>query len=397
VVELNDDGRGLDTDAIRRTALKRGVVREEELAAMTPAQVQRLIFAPGFSTRSTVSDLSGRGVGLDVVRTNVDRLKGSLDVISSPGQGCTFRLQCPITLATTRVLLVQVDGLPYALPVEFVEGTRLVRESDLFRIEARETIRLEGQAVSVARLGDLLELGPGVSEVRSPGSEVRSRGPVTSDPGLRTSDTRSRPCVVLAIDEERLGIFVDQLLDEQEIMLKPLGPLLRRVRNVAGATILGTGEVCMVLNPHDLLRSVQKRRPAAALASSGQPGNAAARKKAILLAEDSLTTRTQEKRILESAGYQVAVAVDGVDALNQLVAGDFDALVTDVEMPNMDGFTLTARVRQDARYRELPVILVTSLASDEHRRQGIEAGANAYVTKNSFDQKALLETLRRLV
>jgi two-component system chemotaxis sensor kinase CheA len=172
--------------------------------------------------------------------------------------------------------------------------------------------------------------------------------------------------------------------------------MLKRVRNVAGATILGTGEVCMVLNPHDLLKTVQ-RRHAPVVARVQQPVAEIERKKVILLADDTMVTRTQEKRILESAGYEVVVAVDGLDAYKKLSARAFDAVVSDVEMPNMTGLTLAAKIREDPRYKELPIVLVTSLVSDEDRRRGLEAGASAYIPKGTFEQKVLIDTLRRLV
>jgi two-component system chemotaxis sensor kinase CheA len=375
VVEVTDDGRGLDEAAIKRTALKRRVLREEELAPMTREQLQMLIFAPGFSTSALVTDVSGRGVGLDVVRANVEGLHGTVQVQSLPGQGCTFRLQMPLTLATTRVLLVQVAGQPYALPVEYLQGSRLIAPRDVFHIEGRDTILLQGQPVSVAKLADLLEL--------QPDREAASDAPAET----------LLPCIVLALGEERLGLFVEALLDEQEVILQPLGALLQRVRNVAGSTILGTGEVCMILNPQDLMKTMQKTPATVARAETEE----VVRRQVILLAEDSITTRTQEKRIIESAGYEVVTAVDGLDAFNKLSTRAFDGVVSDVEMPNLDGLSLAARIRQDARYKELPIILVTSLASEEDRRRGIEVGANAYISKGAFEQKVLLDTLRRLV
>jgi two-component system, chemotaxis family, sensor kinase CheA len=382
VIEVSDDGRGLDIETIKRTALRRRIYHEEELAAMTPAQIQSLIFVSGFSTSSLVTDVSGRGIGLDVVRTNVERLKGTIQVESSPGAKCVFRIQLPITLATGRVLIVSVAGNIYALPVEFVQTMCQVSRRAIFSIEGRETIVLDGQPVSVARLADLLEL-PTSIEDRSAGIEAR-------DPQA----SKALPCVILALDDERLGLFVDELLDEREVVLKPLSPILKRVRNVSGATILETGDVCMVLNPHDLLKTVRKR--AAPLAPE-RAIEEVERKRIILLVEDSITTRTQEKRILESGGYDVVTAVDGVDALNTLRSRAFDAVVADIQMPNMDGLTLTAKIREDKHYQELPVILVTSLATEEDKRRGIEVGANAYLTKPTFDQKVLLDTLRRLV
>jgi two-component system, chemotaxis family, sensor kinase CheA len=382
VIEVSDDGRGLDIETIKRTALRRRIYREEELAAMTLAQIQSLIFVSGFSTSSLVTDVSGRGVGLDVVRANVERLKGTIQVEASPGAGCVFRIQLPITLATVRVLIVSTAGNIYALPVEFVHTMRQVSPRAIFSIEGRETIVLDGHPLSVVRLVDLLEL-PTRREGRSARIEA-------GDPHA----PNALPCVILALDEERLGLFVDELLDEQEVVLKPLSPILKRVRNVSGATILETGEVCMVLNPHDLMKTVQKQATAVALERAIEEVE---RKRVILLVEDSITTRTQEKRILESGGYDVVTAVDGVDALNKLRSRTFDAVVSDIQMPNMDGLTLAAKIREDKHYQELPVILVTSLATEEDKRRGMEVGANAYLTKPTFDQQVLLETLRRLV
>lgn len=376
IIEIQDDGCGLDVEQIKHTALERGNWRKEELNAMTPQQVQALIFAPGFSTRKAVTEVSGRGVGLDVVRTNVERLKGTILVDSTPNQGCRFRIQLSTTLATVSVLIVAVDGRPYALPVEFVQTSLLVPEHDIFYIEGRETIALNEQAVSLVRLSELLELPPPENQVLLKSEQL--------------------PCIILQVGQDYMGVVVDDLLDEQDVILKPQSKLLKRVRNVSGATILGTGEVCIVLNPQDMMRSMQKRSISAIALGQIAAGPTKA-PSMILLAEDSIATRTQEKRILEAAGYQVVTAVDGLDAYNKLRTGHFDAIVSDVQMPNLDGFSLTAKIRQHKEYNELPIVLVTSLASDEDKRRGAEAGASAYLTKGTFNQEALIETLRRLI
>lgn len=377
-IEIVDDGRGLDVESIKGTALRRGVCREEELATMTEAQIQSLIFAPGFSTRTTITELSGRGVGLDVVRANVERLKGSIQVESKLGLGCKFRIQLDTTLSTTHVLIVEVNQVSYALAVEFVQTTLLVSQHEIFTIEGCQTITLDGQPVSVARLADVLEL-----QAIAPAS-------------LKAADSTLKmlPCIILQIGDERIGLLVNALVDEQDVILKPQSKLLRRIRNVSGATILGTGEVCMVLNPQDLLKSVRKRSGSFTSEKSVEQVN---RKQAILLVEDSITIRTQVKRILEGAGYEVTAAVDGLDGFNKLKANTFDAVVSDIQMPNLDGLALVAKIRQHKEYSELPIVLVTTLASDEDKRRGAEAGANAYLTKGTFEQKVLLDTLRRLV
>lgn len=377
IIEVKDDGRGLDIEKIKQTAIKRGVCRPEEIATMTPNQIQSLIIEPGFSTRTFVTEVSGRGVGLDVVRTNVEMLKGSIQVESKPGLGCAIRVQLPTTLATAHVLIVAVMGISYAIPVESVQMARFIAPNEIFTIEGRDTILLDSQPVSIARLADLLELGIG-------------------DPELAIAHSQSStPCIILKVGDEKVGLMVDALVDEQDVMLKPQSQLLKRVRNVSGATILGTGEVCMVLNPQDLIKSVRKQAVSAAALPT--PNLTPSRKQVILLVEDSISTRTQEKRILEGAGYEVVTAVDGLDGWNKLKTRSFDAVVSDVQMPNLDGLSLTNKIRQQKEYTELPIILVTSLASDEDKRRGAQAGANAYITKGTFNQEVLLDTLRRLV
>jgi two-component system, chemotaxis family, sensor kinase CheA len=369
-IEVSDDGRGLDANAIRHVALQRGLQDEDELAAMTTAQLQQLIFLPGFSTSTFVTELSGRGVGLDVVRANVERLKGGIRMESTPQFGTVMQLLLPLSLSTTRLLLVSVSGHRYGLPIEFVHTSRCIREDDIFTLEGQAAFEFDGQAVISPRLADLLGL------------------PVKNQDGETV-------CIVIQMGDERLGVRVDELLDEEEVLTKPLGKPLRRVRNVSGLTILSSGEICVVLNPADLLRSARKlgttpaKHPPARTAPSIKNG--------ILLVEDSVLVRVMEKRILEDAGYEVVAAVDGVDALNALNSRSFAAVVSDIMMPNMDGLTLTSRIRQDPRYHDMPVILVTSLVSSDDKRRGLEVGANAYIPKPSFDQNILLDTLQRLI
>jgi two-component system chemotaxis sensor kinase CheA len=379
LVELRDDGRGLDEEAIARSAVRKGVLAASEVGALSTEQIRELIFAPGFSTAATITDVSGRGVGLDVVRANVQKLRGTIEVDSKRGQGTIFRLTLPITLATTRVLLVRAGAHLYALPVETVQSVQLIAPNEVFPLQGRSSFALDGVPVPLARLSDLLELPPG------PPSKSEAH------------DKPARPCVILMQGNEKLGVWVDGVVDEQEIILKPMGALLQNVRNLAGATILDTGEVALVLQNSDLFKSALRGGTTVAMSDIDLMENQMdAMPKTILLVEDSITTRTQEKRILESAGYKVVIAVDGLDGWNKLAGGDFDAVVSDVEMPNMDGLSLAARIRQNEKYRELPIILVTSLASEADRKRGVEVGANAYITKGGFDQKMLIDTLKRL-
>ena len=377
-IEVIDDGRGLDVEAIKRAAISRGVLSPQELAQMSTAEIQALIFAPGFSTRTAVTEISGRGVGLDVVRANVERLKGNIQVEFTPGKGCLFRITMNSSLSTTDALIVQVSQHPYAIPVGFVEAMQLVSPQEVFATDGTQTLPFQGESVTVTWLADLLGL-----PVKAPASTKALR-----------AASKSIPCIILRIGSERLALLVDTILEQQDIVLKPQSQLLKRIRNISGATILGTGEVCMVVNPPDLFKSAKKAIVSVTVKELTEQAQV---KQKILLVEDSIPIRTQMKRILESAGYDVTAAVDGEDGFNKLKAGTFKAVVSDVQMPNLDGLGLTAKIRQFQEYKALPVILVTTLASEEDKRQGHQAGASAYITKGDFEQGILLDTLRRLI
>ncbi len=377
-IEVIDDGRGLDVEAIKQAAVSRGVRSPQELAQMSTAEIQALIFAPGFSTRTAVTEISGRGVGLDVVRANVDRLKGNIQVEFTPNKGCLFRITMNSSLSTTDALIVRVSQHPYAIPVGFVEAMQLVSPQEVFATEGSQTLPFQGESVTVTWLADLLGL-----PVQAP----------TSTKALRSA-SKTIPCIILRIGSERLALLVDTILEQQDIVLKPQSQLLKRTRNISGATILGTGEVCMVLNPPDLFKSARKAIVSVTVKELTEQSQI---KQKILLVEDSIPIRTQMKRILEGAGYDVTAAVDGEDGFNKLRTGSFVAVVSDVQMPNLDGLELTAKIRQLREYKDLPVILVTTLASQEDKRQGAEAGANAYITKGDFEQGVLLDTLRTLI
>ncbi|BAZ27514.1 two-component hybrid sensor and regulator [Kalymmatonema gypsitolerans NIES-4073] len=377
-IEVSDDGRGLDIEAIKLAAMRRGIRSEAELAAMSTAEIQALIFAPGFSTRTAVTEISGRGVGLDVVRANVERLKGTIQVEFTPGKGCLFRITLSSIFATTHVLIVQVNQNSYAIPVEFVETMLLVSPQEIFAVEGSQTFPFQGQPVSVAWLADLLGL-----PVKVPASTQ------ALNVGIK-----SIPCVILQLGSERLGLLVDTVLELQDIVLKPQSHLLKRVCNISGATILGTGEVCMVLNPPDLFKSAKKTVVSITVKELTEKAQI---KQKILLVEDSIPIRTQMRRILESAGYEVTAAIDGQDGFNKLRESQFDAVISDIQMPNVDGLELTAKIRELPEYKELPVILVTTMASEEDKRQGAQVGANAYITKGEFEQGEFLDTLRKFV
>jgi two-component system chemotaxis sensor kinase CheA len=280
----------------------------------------------------------------------------------------------PLTLVTLRGVLLRTGGQVFVIPAMGVEGVARVAEAEIRTVESRETIPLGGHAVALARLSDVLEI-PRKEAVNGPAGHAQA--------------------VVLGAGPARVAFRVDEVLGAQEVLVKPLGPQLARVRNIAGACVLGTGRVVPVLSVPDLMKSAVK--PAAAPRAVATETPVAAEQRSILVVEDSITSRALLKGILESAGYRIATAVDGIDAYTALKTATFDLVVSDVEMPRMDGFDLTAKIRADKRLADLPVVLVTALESREHRERGIDAGANAYIVKSSFDQSNLLEVVRRLI
>jgi len=367
-----DDGAGIDAGKLKAAASKLGELSAEEAKQLDEREALALVFRSGVSTSPIITDLSGRGLGLAIVREKIERLGGAVTLETCIGAGTTFRIVLPLTLATFRGILVRAGERLFVVPASSVERAVRAAAGDIQTVENRETIPLGGQAASLVRLDDVLELP------------------------RRDESGDAVHAVVLGSGLARIAFQVDEILGEQEVLVKSLGPQLARVRNVAGASVLGTGEVAPVLNVPDLMKSATKlaatsRAPAAA----EKPTEA--QKRAVLVVEDSITSRSLLKNILESAGYGVSTAVDGIDAYTALKTGTFDLVVSDVEMPRMDGFDLTAKIRADKNLSELPIVLVTALELREHRERGIEVGANAYIVKSSFDQSNLLEVVRRLI
>ncbi|MCX6020811.1 MAG: response regulator, partial [Chloroflexi bacterium] len=362
-IELEDDGAGLDPVRLRQSAVRKGMMTEEQAAALDERAARDLIFSPGFSTSTTVTGTSGRGVGMDVVRENVERLNGHITIASTPGWGTRFTISVPLTLATTRAVLVELGTQLFAVPSSMIERTGRVKEANLVSLEGALSVALEGHPVPVVELAGVLER------------------PHTGQPG------EWRHYFVLRQGDRRVALLADRLVGEQEIVIKSLGWPLRRLRNVSGAAVLGTGQTVVILNPTGLLKSALRLLGGGVRAASGPVAQPVERRrKRLLVVDDSVTTRTLEKSILEAAGYDVVVAADGIEALSVLRSEPIDLAVSDVEMPRLDGFGLTMEIRRDEKLRRLPVVLVTSLEAREHRERGVAAGADAYIVKSGFDQ-----------
>jgi len=373
VLEVADDGGGIDVEAVRRAVVERGLLTQQGVDRLGQRETLDLIFRSGFSTTTEVTDVSGRGVGLDVVRENLEQVRGMVVAETAPGQGTTFTLTLPLAVATNHVLLVEAAGQTVAVPT-----TNVIR---ILRTNGDSVGSIEGKQATRTDAGPL----PLVALDRALGFPAAETSPAAD---------RKAPVVVLGVAEKRVAFQVDRLLGAQSLVVKGLGPQLKRVRNVAGASILGSGQVVMILNVVDLVRSAQGRPAAAPPRPSPAP---AAVRQRVLVVDDSITTRVLEKNILQNAGYEVLVAADGVEAYALARSERLDAIVSDVDMPRMDGFSLTEKIRADKRARELPVVLVTALHSQEHRIRAVEAGADAFITKGAFDQDELLATIERLI
>jgi two-component system chemotaxis sensor kinase CheA len=363
-VSVEDDGRGLDLDSIRAQARAQGFEAPEDAATAA-----RLIFQPGLSTASRVTVVSGRGVGLDVVRSHVEAMRGNVDVSFRPGQGTRFVMDVPLTLSTLRVLRVSAGGQHFALPAENVRRLLRLAPSEVRNVEGRQLWAAEKELVPLTSLATVLGL---------PAQPPRAR--------LAT--------VVLTAGPLRAALAVDEVLAEQEVLVRGLGPRVRRARHVSGVAVLPDGRMELLLQPASLVRAADGRPTAEPLF----PVAAAQRqRRRILLAEDSPTTRALEQSLLEAAGYEVFACPDGAAAWELLQNIGADAVVSDVEMPRMDGFALTEVVRASPRFSRLPVVLVTARATPEDKARGLQVGASAYLVKSTFDQTNLLETLRHLL
>jgi two-component system chemotaxis sensor kinase CheA len=369
-IVVSDDGAGINVQKVQAASLRLGLFSQKDAATMDEQQTIGFVFKSGLSTSPMITEVSGRGLGLAIVREKAEKISGTVSVETKPGSGTTFRLLLPLTLARFRGVLVRVGESLFVLPTRHVQRVLRLNQDEIKSAENRETIQIADRATSAVRLGDVL----GINQANT-----------DADP------KRKIPVLVLAWAGEQIGFFVDEILDEQEVLVKSLGKQLPRVRNIAGATVLATGKVLPVLNVADLMHSAVKMTPInAASAAEEAP-------KFILVAEDSITSRTLLKNILEFAGYKVKTAIDGAEALTVLATEAFDLVVSDVEMPRMSGFDLTARIRADKRLAQLPVVLVTALDSREDRERGVDVGASAYIVKGSFDQGNLLEVVRRLI
>lgn len=370
LIELADDGAGIPLDAIRKKAFAANLVNTSDLERMADTDIINLIFHPGFSTSPIITDISGRGVGMDVVKKEIiENFKGDVDIRTETGKGSCFTIRLPLTMAVMDILTVSVAGHVFAFPAASVKEIVRIPETGLIRVVDRTAIRLREQIIPVVFLTDVC----GLKEKTAAGEQ---------EPVI----------LVAAVKGEALGILVDSLLDQDDMVIKPLPGHMKNNKWVSGAIISENHGLVSVLHIPAIADAAKRATP-------GMPIEKKAPKtrKHILVVDDSISTREIEKSILESHGYVVSLAVDGQDALEKTGVCQYDLLIVDIEMPRLDGFSLTGKLRKEKNYQKTPIILVTSRDKKEDIRRGMQVGADAYIIKGDFEESNLVETIKNLL
>jgi two-component system sensor histidine kinase and response regulator WspE len=374
-VIVADDGRGVAPEGLRAAVVERGLTNAETAAALSGPELLEFLFLPGFTMKETVSEISGRGVGLDVVQDMVRQVRGLVRVSSQQGVGTRFQLQLPLTLSILRALLVEVGGEPFAFPlVSIVRTVRLAPER-IERLEGREHFEFEGQHVSLLSAQQVFE-----------GAEPL---PSTEDLAI----------VVVGGPANRYGLAVDRFLGERELVVRPLDSRLGKIKDISAAALLEDGSPTLIVDVEDMILSLQKLASAGLLGKMRMAPAPAAEKarKRVLVVDDSLTVRELERKLLTRGGYEVEVAVDGMDGWNAVRTGRFDLVVTDIDMPRLDGIGLVTLIKKDPHLKSVPVMIVSYKDREEDRRRGLDAGADSYLTKGSFHDETLLQAAIDLV
>jgi two-component system sensor histidine kinase and response regulator WspE len=373
-VRISDDGRGVDPDAVRARVVSRGLADEAAAAALSHAELLEFLFRPGFSTADHVTDISGRGVGLDVVQEMVHSVAGTLRLHSEKGAGATLHLQVPLTLSVVRVVMVAIGGDAYAVPLRRVQRVLSLRSSEIRTLENRPFFAVGDEQVSLVGAREVLELEGGAA---------------LPDPLC---------VVVIGEGKEACGVAVDRFLGEIDVVVRPLDRRLGKVRDVFAVTTTATGEPMLILDVDDLLQSIQRmatggRTDKLRVGDAGTPDV----RKRILVVDDSLTVRETERQLLVNRGYDVTTANDGMDAWDVVQAQVFDLVITDVDMPRRDGIELIRQIKGDARLASMPVMIVSYRERDEDKLRGRDAGADYYLAKSNFHDDTLIAAVVDLI
>ncbi|WP_310440592.1 chemotaxis protein CheW [Sulfuricurvum sp.] len=376
VIQIIDDGKGLDADMLKSKSIEKGIITEKEADIMSEKEAFGLIFRPGFSTAAQVTSVSGRGVGMDVVKTNIEKLNGMIDIDSEVGQGTSMKLKIPLTLAIIQALLVGVQEEYYAIPLASVLETVRISKDEIYTVESRSVMRLRDEVLSLVHIGDIFEVE-------------------------RVFDNSEHAyVVVLGLAESKIGLIVDSLVGQEEIVIKSLGEYLKGIEGIAGATIRGDGGVTLIVDVAALMQMAKSVKSTVGQESAEAKGRSGTKNSAsdytVMIVDDSKTDRTIMRKALEPMGITLVEATDGVEALNILKQGDhmFDGMLVDIEMPRMDGYTLAAEIKKYNKYKNLPLIAVTSRTGKADRMRGVESGMVEYITK-PYSPEYLMNVVKR--
>ena len=371
-IEIEDDGQGIDFPKIQDEIVKKGFLSQEEAASLPEGELLRFIFNPGFTTQSIITEVSGRGIGLDIVRGTVEKLNGTVTLTTERGNGTRCLLNLPFYLALIPSLLFTSGDSTFAIPLSFIEEVVYLDPNKVMSLENRDVISFHGKTIPAAKLTGLLQL-PTVQ-----------------------GDGQKYYALIIKHGEQRVGILADKVLEEKDIVIKKLGRYFRATREISGVAGLSNGGVALALNVTAIVEAIIQGLRKGIPLERGKIEETKKGPLSLLLAEDSLIVRDLEKNILQMAGYKVETARDGLEALENLKEQDFDLIITDIEMPRMNGFELVAAVRKDDRHKEIPIIIVTTKEKREDRLRGLEVGADAYMLKSSFDQGEFLAIIEKL-
>ncbi|WP_207262522.1 hybrid sensor histidine kinase/response regulator [Pseudomonas sp. GW101-3H06] len=375
VLELSDDGNGVDLEKVRRSIIERQLSTPETAAQLSEEELLTFLFLPGFSLRDTVTEVSGRGVGLDAVQHMVRQLRGAVVLEQTAGEGSRFHLEVPLTLSVVRSLVVEVGDEAYAFPLAHIERMCDLEPEDIVQVEGRQHFWHEGRHVGLVAASQLLQ-------------RPASQG---SQQTLKVVVIRERDAIY--------GVAVERFIGERTLVVLPLDERLGKIQDISAGALLDDGSVVLIVDVEDMLRSVDKLLNTGRLERIARHSNHAAEvaRKRVLVVDDSLTVRELQRKLLLNRGYDVAVAVDGMDGWNALRSEDFDLLITDIDMPRMDGIELVSLLRRDNRLQSLPVMVVSYKDREEDRRRGLDAGADYYLAKASFHDDALLDAVVELI
>jgi two-component system sensor histidine kinase and response regulator WspE len=373
-ITVSDDGRGVDLERLRQAVVARNLTTHDAALALSEPELLAFLFLPGFTMKGTVTDVSGRGVGLDAVQDMVKEVRGTIRVTTELGKGTRFQLQLPVTLSVVRTLLADIGGEPYAFPLACIVRTLKLSSERIARLEGRQHFDFDGRQIGLVLAHQVLA----VDTPPTAGEEL--------------------PVIVIGQGPHLYGLVVDRFLGERELVVQTLDPQLGKIKDIAAGALMEDGSPVLIIDPDDLLRSMDRLASGERLDSTTRGAGAGERRrKRVLVVDDSLTVRELERKLIGNAGYEVEVAVDGMDGWNAVRTGHFDLVVSDIDMPRMDGIEFVTLMNKDPNLKTIPVMIVSYKDRDEDRRRGLEAGAAYYLTKGSFHDESLLQAIVDLI